>query len=112
MTQRFAFRAFSGPHANLISLSGRCFRPIRNTAAAEPVSAESPAHHSNAADAGLSADCLRGVAGAAPSLPMLPPAPSWEASPKVAPRRPFVSFRTHAAHGAPEGMAEPGHGAG
>jgi hypothetical protein len=112
MSARFAARAFAGPPLTLFSLSGRCFRPIRNTAAAEPVRAESPAPHSNAADAGLSADCLRGAAGAAPSLPMMPPAPSWAASPNVAPRRSPFPIRSSAARAAPEDGAEPSHGPG
>lgn len=112
MSGRFSARAVAGPRASFFSLSGTCLRPIRNTAAAEPVSAESSEHHSNAADAGLSANSLRGAAGAAPSLPMMRPAPSRTASPKVAPRRLSFPIRSSASIVAPEGMAELSHGAG
>lgn len=112
MSLRFSARAVAGPRASFLSLSGTCFRPIRNTAAAEPVSAESSEHHSNAADAGLSANRLRDAVGAAPSQPMMRATPSQAASPKAVSRSPFFPIRSLASTVAPEGMAELSHGAG
>lgn len=112
MSVRFSARAVAGPRASFFSLSGTCLRPIRNTAGAEPVSAESSEHPFYAADAGLSAKCLRDAAGAAPSLPMMRATPSQAASPKAVSRSPFFPIRSSASKVAPEGMAELSHGAG
>lgn len=112
MSRHLSARAVSGPRASLFSLSGTCLRPIRNTAAAEPVSAESPVHPLNAADAGLSADCLRDAAGSAPSQPLMRPTPSQGAFPKAVFRRHSLSSRPTTRLVAPAGMVELCHGAG
>jgi hypothetical protein len=63
-------------------------RLIRNRAPEGTVGAESPAHQDDAADARLSADCLRSASGAAPAQPMSRPTPS-RAPIHALRRRPF-----------------------